>query len=183
MREIVEIARSLTFTDASARCKQNPDLSVRPTRDGSGFSVWKKESFSPPMRSSDTEGWAEYVPVHDPFMCHRCSGRGRSISGDVCTLCSGTGNPDSEPPKIAHSLGGPNFPAPDYRPNSGLSQLDIRRILLAQEQLEAASEHKQRDHGNRHESCHQCGGDGGAGGRCPRCGGNGFEPQHAAPPF
>lgn len=25
--------------------------------------------------------------------------------------------------------------------------------------------------------CHQCGGDGGAGGRCPRCGGNGFEPQ------
>jgi len=24
--------------------------------------------------------------------------------------------------------------------------------------------------------CHQCGGDGGAGGRCPRCGGNGFEP-------
>lgn len=27
------------------------------------------------------------------------------------------------------------------------------------------------------ESCHQCGGDGGAGGRCPRCGGNGFEPK------
>jgi len=26
------------------------------------------------------------------------------------------------------------------------------------------------------EFCHQCGGDGGAGGRCPRCGGNGFEP-------
>jgi uncharacterized protein YifE (UPF0438 family) len=26
------------------------------------------------------------------------------------------------------------------------------------------------------EICHQCGGDGGAGGRCPRCGGNGFEP-------
>lgn len=25
--------------------------------------------------------------------------------------------------------------------------------------------------------CHQCGGDGGAGGRCPRCGGNGFEPS------
>lgn len=25
-------------------------------------------------------------------------------------------------------------------------------------------------------TCHQCGGDGGAGGRCPRCGGNGFEP-------
>lgn len=24
--------------------------------------------------------------------------------------------------------------------------------------------------------CHQCGGDGGAGGRCPSCGGNGFEP-------
>ena len=27
-----------------------------------------------------------------------------------------------------------------------------------------------------HETCRQCGGDGGAGGRCPRCGGNGFEP-------
>lgn len=27
------------------------------------------------------------------------------------------------------------------------------------------------------ENCHQCGGDGGAGGRCPRCGGNGFEPK------
>jgi uncharacterized protein YifE (UPF0438 family) len=26
------------------------------------------------------------------------------------------------------------------------------------------------------ETCHQCGGDGGAGGRCSRCGGNGFEP-------
>lgn len=30
-----------------------------------------------------------------------------------------------------------------------------------------------------YEICHQCGGDGGAGGRCPRCGGNGFEPQSA----
>lgn len=29
---------------------------------------------------------------------------------------------------------------------------------------------------NTFEFCHQCGGDGGAGGRCPRCGGNGFEP-------
>jgi uncharacterized Zn finger protein len=27
-------------------------------------------------------------------------------------------------------------------------------------------------------SCHQCGGDGGAGGRCPRCFGNGFEPSY-----
>lgn len=29
---------------------------------------------------------------------------------------------------------------------------------------------------NKWTPCHQCGGDGGAGGRCPRCGGNGFEP-------
>lgn len=30
---------------------------------------------------------------------------------------------------------------------------------------------------NRWTPCHQCGGDGGAGGRCPRCSGNGFEPS------
>lgn len=52
-------------------------------------------------------------------------------------------------------------------------QIERRRAMLEHSKGEA----KPTKDPGRWEACHQCGGDGGAGGRCPRCGGNGFEPS------
>ncbi len=168
MREIIELARNLTFFEASSHCKANSRLSLRRTDNGNGFSVWGEE---PTDRIEK--------PQENSTMCYKCSGSGRAKLGDICTLCNGTGRLKYEPPAIPHSLDGPTFPEAPSRPSTGLSQLQIRRILLEQERSSTPVASPK----NKWESCHQCGGDGGAAGRCPRCGGNGFEPEQQDPPF
>lgn len=179
MSEAVELARNLSFVEASARCKENTSLVLRRTEDGSGFSVWGKK---PASQGSTTEGEPDVDstrPVetartdakpdiqYKPVQCYKCSGRGSSLSGNICTLCEGTGRLKYQPPAIPQSVEG----RPPVQP-AALSQVEIKKLLLARSNappIPSAS-------ADRWKFCHQCGGDGGAGGRCPRCGGNGFEP-------
>ena len=57
-------------------------------------------------------------------------------------------------------------------------QTERRRIMLELSKAELSTRDElPKEPTARWETCHQCGGDGGAGGRCPRCGGTGFEPH------
>jgi len=54
----------------------------------------------------------------------------------------------------------------------------LRKAHLDMEKYESNYDLKKIDIDSEFESCKECGGDGGPGGRCIRCNGNGFEPRN-----
>jgi hypothetical protein len=205
MRHLVELSRDLTFSEASARCRANPELLIRRTDGGTGFSVWaSREELAPvpqaisiptPQTARTTEtptaARAALTPSaarasarqpqqrsYSPVPCHRCGARGRLPSGDICTYCDGAGKVKYEPPSVPHSDSNPIFETLTRAPDiyeARRRDLEHRRGSLAKRTDGAAVEST----ASGTVFCYQCNGDGGAGGKCPRCGGNGFEPMQA----
>ena len=184
MSKAVEIARDITFAEASSLCKGNPLFIMRRTDRGSGFSVWGEHPVAASAgteASSGTSSRADQVTLapnasavsHEPVECYKCSGRGQTVQGTICTSCGGTGKLQYRLPEIPHSNDKRAFPSIP-RTSALLSQIEMQKIML-----ERSATVSPLASNATWEQCHICGGDGGAGGRCPWCRGNGFEPQVA----
>ena len=184
MKQLVELARELDFSEAADRCKKDPQLVLRRTEDASGFSVWgAMTAKSVPLRAAplipsgdstaDSGGRVELT--FERVRCYRCSGRGSLASGSVCTHCSATGWLQHQQPRIAPSDANPVFA-------ERLGGVDVdaarkREMELIRAKRKLPLVHPPEVPGSSTGIfCRQCLGDGGAGGRCPRCGGNGMEP-------